>query len=260
MDRDLPWAALNDSQEPEEPNVKIAALEDNPARIMVLERALQRGGHHLARFRCGPPLVDAIHSEPFDMLLLDRDVADANAEDLLEWVRRTLGHGLPVMMFGASDAESDVARCLMAGADAYVPQPVRDGELLARIEALGRRAAAQPVRPAIAPAGTLHDGPEQLVCGEFRFAVAERQVWVKGLPVTLSPKEYALALLLFRNLGTLVTRRAMIDKVWHGAEMEEQSRTIDSHLSRIRNKLALWPFNGVMLRTVYRLGSRLDLA
>ncbi|SDP44483.1 DNA-binding response regulator, OmpR family, contains REC and winged-helix (wHTH) domain [Ralstonia sp. 25mfcol4.1] len=243
-----------------EPNVKIAALEDNPARIMVLERALQRGGHHLARFRCGPPLVDAIHAEPFDMLLLDRDVADADAEELLDWVRRTLGHGLPVMMFGASDAESDVARCLMAGADAYVPQPVRDGELLARIEALGRRAAAQPVRPATAPAGVLENGPDQLVCGEFRFAVAERQVWVKGMPVTLSPKEYALALLLFRNLGTLVMRRTMIDKVWRGADMEEQSRTIDSHLSRIRTKLALWPFNGVMLRTVYRLGSRLDVA
>lgn len=240
--------------------MKIAALEDNPARIMVLERALKQGGHRLARFRGGQPLVDAIHREPFDMLLLDRDVADTNAEELLDWVRRTLGHGLPVMMFGASDAESDVARCLMAGADAYVPQPVRDGELLARIEALARRAAAQAMRPASAQTAVLNNGPDQLVCGEYRFSVTERQVWVKGENVTLSPKEYALALLLFRNLGTLVTRRAMIDKVWESIDMAEQSRTIDSHLSRIRNKLALWPFNGVMLRTVYRLGSRLDVA
>jgi len=240
--------------------VKIAALEDNPARAMVLERTALRGGHGLARFRCGKALVDAIHREPFDMLLLDRDVANADAEELLDWVRRTLGHGLPVMMLGASNAETDVARCLMAGADAYVPQPARDAELLARIEALGRRAAAPGMRPASAAAGVLENAPDQLVCGEFRFAVSERQVWVKGLPVTLSPKEYALALLLFRNLGTLVMRRTMIDKVWLGADMPEQARTIDSHLSRIRTKLALWPFNGVMLRTVYRLGSRLDLA
>jgi CheY-like chemotaxis protein len=74
----LPWAALNDCKDRKETNVKIAALEDNPARIMVLERALQPGGHHLARFRCGQPLVDAIHREPFDMLLLDRDVADTD--------------------------------------------------------------------------------------------------------------------------------------------------------------------------------------
>lgn len=256
----LTLAAPNDGKDGEETNVKIAALEDNPARIIVLERALHRGGHRMTRFRCGARLVAAIRREPFDMLLLDRDVADANAEELLDWVRRTLGNGLPVMMLGASDAESDVARCLMAGADAYVAQPVRDGELLARIEALARRAAAEPIRPATAPSAALDNCPDQLVCGEFRFSVPERQVWVKGIPVTLSPKEYALALLMFRNIGTLISRRTMIDKVWSGAAMREQARTIDSHLSRIRTKLALWPFNGVMLRTVYKLGSRLDVA
>ncbi|MDT6962342.1 response regulator transcription factor [Cupriavidus sp. SZY C1] len=241
--------------------MKIAALEDNPARILVLQRALERGGHYLTRFRGAPPLVSAIRRQPFDMLLLDRDVADVDAEALLDWVRRTLGHGLPVMMLGASDAEADIARCLMAGADAYVPQPVRDGELLARIEALARRAAAAPMRPVPAPAAAALDNvPDQIVCGEYRFSVPERQVWVKGAPVTLSPKEYALALLLFRNIGTLISRRTMIDKVWHGAPMREQARTIDSHLSRVRTKLSLWPFNGVMLRTVYRLGSRLDVA
>lgn len=240
--------------------MKVAALEDNPARAMVLEHALQSGGHSLARFRCGQAMIDAIHRDSFDLLLLDRDAAAGDADELLRWIRRTLGQGVPVMMFGASNAEEDVARCLMEGADAYVPQPARGKELLARIEALARRAAV-PCRPAgIAPPDELGNPPEELVCGAFRFAVGERQVWVKGVPVTLSPKEYALALLLFRNLGTLVMRRTMIDQVWRNAAMSEQARTIDSHLSRIRTKLALWPFNGVMLRAVYRLGSRLDLA
>lgn len=248
--------------------MKIAALEDNPARAMVLERALHPGGHTLARFRSGRALIDAIHGTPYDLLVLDRDVVEADADELLGWIRRTLGHGMPVMMLGASDAEEDVARCLLAGADAYVRQPARDAELLARIEALVRRNAVRRTSGTGSPGKTSTTGassaidivPEQLVCGVFRFEVAERQVWVKGVPVTLSPKEYALALLLFRNLGTLVMRRTMIEHVWHGAEMCEQARTIDSHLSRIRTKLALWPFNGVMLRTVYRLGSRLDHA
>lgn len=237
--------------------MKIAALEDNPARAMVLERALRPGGHSLARFRCGQTMIDAIHREPYDLLLLDRDVSGSNADELLEWVRRTIGPGVPVMMLGGSDAEDDVARCLTAGADAYVPQPARDAELLARIEALARRAAAPPLRADPPPSHAFGDRPE-LVCGAFRFSVAERRVWVKGMAVPLSPKEYALALLLFRNLGTLVMRRTMIEQVWHGANMSEQARTIDSHLSRIRTKLSLWPFNGVMLRAVYRLGSRLD--
>lgn len=239
--------------------MKIAALEDNPARTMVLERALQMGGHRLACFRSGPTMIDAMHRENYDLLVLDRDVADGDADELLGWVRHTLGHGLPVMMLGASNAEDDIARCLTAGADAYVPQPARGGELLARIEALARRATVSDARTASPPSATLPKEQGELVCGEFRFSVAERQVWVKGVAVSLSPKEYALALLLFRNLGTLVMRRTMIEQVWRSAQMREQARTIDSHLSRVRTKLALWPFNGVMLRAVYRLGSRLDL-
>jgi hypothetical protein len=65
--------------------VKIAALEDNPARAIVLERALHPGGHTLARFRSSQPMIEAMRREPFDLLLLDRDVADT-ADDLLDWV------------------------------------------------------------------------------------------------------------------------------------------------------------------------------
>jgi len=238
--------------------VRIAALEDNPARAMVLERALHPGGHTLARFRCAQPMIEAIRSEPYDLLLLDRDVADTSADELLDWIRRTLGHGLPVMMLGQSNAEEDVVGCLAAGADAYVPQPARCDELRARIEALSRRAAMPGMTATATPQGALSDAPDQLVCGAFRFAVAERRVWVNGVSVTLSPKEYALALLLFRNLGAVVARSTMIEQVWAGMRMDDQARTIDSHLSRVRTKLALWPFNGVMLRSVYRLGSRLD--
>ena len=238
--------------------MRIAALEDDPARAIVLERALHPGGHTLARFRSSQPMIEAMRREPFDLLLLDRDAAGTNADDLLDWVRRTLGHGMPVMMLGQSDAEEVVVGCLAAGADAYVPQPARCDELRARIEALTRRAAVPGMTVATVPPGALGDTSDQLVCGVFRFAVAEHRVWVNSMTVALSPKEYALALLLFRNLGALVTRRAMIEHVWPATGIKEQARTIDSHLSRVRTKLALWPFNGIMLRSVYRLGSRLD--
>jgi len=238
--------------------LKIAALEDNPARAMVLERALHPGGHSVARFRCGQSMVEAMHREPYDMLLLDRDVVGTDADKLLDWIRRTLGHGVPVMMLGESDAEHVVARCLIAGADAYVPQPARHAELLARIEALGRRAAVAGLGAAPVFRDAFTDVPDPLVCGKFRFRVGQREVWVRDVRVTVSPKEYALALLLFRHLGAIVSRQMMAEAVWHNPGMDEQARTIDSHLSRVRTKLGLWPFNGVMLRNVYRMGSRLD--
>ncbi|WP_369804636.1 response regulator transcription factor [Cupriavidus sp. YR651] len=238
--------------------VKIAALEDNPARVMMLERAMQPGHHTLERFRCGKAMIAALHRRPCDFLLLDCDTGGTSAREVLEWVRRTLGHGVPVMMTGQEDTAARVAACLAAGADAYVPASARCAELLARMEALARRAAVPGMQRGTVVPAAFGDAPAQLVCGVFRFSATERRVWVKGVPVALAPKEFALALLLFRNLGALVMRRAMIEHVWPCANMAENARTVDSHLSRVRTKLALWPHNGVMLRAVYRLGSRLD--
>jgi len=242
--------------------VKIAALADNPSRAGMLRHALHRGGHVVRCFGCGKSMTDAVRDARYDVLLLDRasSIAAATAAcDVLKWVRDTLGQGVPVMMLGRGDDEAQVAACLAAGADAYVGEAGRGAELLARVEALARRAAVPGMLAGtVAPAG-FGDMPEQLVSGVYRFVTAERQAWVAGVPVALAPKEFALALLLFRNLGTLVLREAMIRHVWPDGGVHTHARTVDSHLSRVRTKLALWPRNGVMLRAIHRLGSRLDL-
>lgn len=117
----------------------------------------------------------------------------------------------------------------------------------ARVLALLRRAA---------PAGC---DPCDLVHGAFRFASADRRVWVGGKQVLLAPKEFDLAVLLFRSMGSLVLRQTMVDQIWR-YHVDPSSRTVVSHLSRIRTKLSLWPHNGVRLSAVYGLGSRLDPA
>lgn len=241
--------------------MRIAALANNPVRAGMLEHALQRGGHVVRCFGCGKSMTDAMQGARYDVLLLDRasSMAAATAAcDVLKWVRDTLGHGMPVMMLGRGDNEAQVAACLAAGADAYVGEPRRGAELLARVEALARRAAVPGIRAGTVKSPAFGDVPEQLVSGVYRFATAERKVWVDGEPVELAPKEYALALLLFRNLGTLVLREAMVEHVWPRGNVHIHARTVDSHLSRVRTKLGLWPRNGVMLRAIYRIGSRLD--
>jgi len=109
---------------------------------------------------------------------------------------------------------------------------------------------------AAAPAGC---DPCDLVHGAFRFATADRRVWVGGKQVLLAPKEFDLAVLLFRSMGSLVSRQTMVDQIWR-YHVDPSSRTVVSHLSRIRTKLSLWPHNGVRLSAVYGLGSRLDPA
>jgi len=234
----------------------IAVLDDDPMRAMQLERALRRGAHRCMRFRHGSALIDALRHQGFDALLLDCDHADADVRELVRIVRQSFGHGVPLMVLSDTDEEAEVVACLADGADACLRKPVRERELVARLEALARRAAA-PFRRAGDTGRLPDDDIPELVYGRYRFDLGDRRVWLRDRSVRLAPKEFALALLLFRNLGALVTRRLMIDQVWQGA-LAEGARTIDSHLSRVRGKLELWPHNGVDLRTVHGLGSRLD--
>ncbi|SOY41458.1 response regulator transcription factor [Cupriavidus taiwanensis] len=226
--------------------MKIAALQADPTLAVSIEQTLRLNGHQCTRYLSGRALIGALRARSFDLLMLDCDTPGIPALEVLAWVRRTLGNDMPVMLTGTSNEEGFVAACLAQGADSYVPKPLRTAELAARVLALLRRA-----QPASADCDLEH--------GPFRFATAERQVWVQGKPVLLAPKEFDLAVLLFRNLGSLVLRQTMVEQVWR-YHVDAASRTVDSHLSRVRTKLALWPHNGVRLSSVYGLGSRLDAA
>jgi len=224
--------------------MRIAILEDDPARALRLEQMLALGGHDTARFREGRALMQALRSEPCALLLLAWEIPGIPARDVLLWIRRALGGALPVMVLGGRGGEAHIAECIALGADAVVPAPVRGAELAARVQALLRRVPA-PRR-------------DRLELGPYRFALDERRAFVGGRQVRLSPKEFELAVLLFRHAGQLLLRRAVELAVWRCA-MPRGSRTLDSHLSRLRAKLALQPRNGVRLSSVYATGCRLDL-
>lgn len=218
--------------------MKIAALQADPTLAVSIEQSLRLSGNQCTRYLSGRSMIGALRGKSFDLLMLDCDTPGIPALEVLAWV--------PVMLTGTSNEEGFVVACLAQGADSYLPKPLRTGELAARALALLRRTRL---------AGEACD----LAHGAFRFATAERRAWVHGKPVLLAPKEFELAVLLFRNLGSLVLRQTMVDEVWR-YHMDPVSRTVDSHLSRVRTKLALWPHNGVRLSSVYGLGSRLDAA
>ncbi|WP_454719528.1 MULTISPECIES: response regulator transcription factor [Cupriavidus] len=224
--------------------MRIAILEDDPARAMRLAQMLALGGHDTARFREGGALMQALRSEPCALLLLAWEIPGISARDVLSWIRRALGEALPVMVLGGRGGEAHLAECFALGADAVVPAPVRGAELAARVQALLRRVPPPP--------------DDRLELGPYRFVLDQRRAFVGGHPVRLSPKEFELAVLLFRHAGQLLLRQAVEQAVWRRA-MPRGSRTLDSHLSRLRAKLALRPCNGVRLSSVYGTGCRLDL-
>ncbi len=142
-------------------------------------------------------------------------------------------------------SEDDIVVGLQAGADDYMQKPVREGELVARVQALIRR--MNPIVPSSEP----------FSFGPYAIDPIASTISLRGEDIVLAPKEFDLALLLFRNPGRLFSRDVLSTAVWN-REIPATSRTLDTHLSNIRRKLNLRPENGVRLNASYALGYRLE--
>jgi DNA-binding response OmpR family regulator len=124
-------------------------------------------------------------------------------------------------------------------------KPIRRGELLARVQALLRR--AYPSQNPI----------EQIQFGNFIFEARTGRLTMSGAPIEVTQKEFDLALLFFRNLGRPLSRAYILEAVW-ARDVEIPSRTMDTHVSRVRSKLQLRPEHGFRLAPVYSYGYRLE--
>jgi len=150
-----------------------------------------------------------------------------------------------VIFLTASGEESDIIEGLAAGADDYVVKPPKQGELLARVAAVLRR------RGGDTEAGDVLELPP------YRIDAKRRVISVNGEPVELTQREYELACYLFRRQGRIVSRDALLENVWNLAS-DVSTRTVDTHISRLRKKLGLSGENGWRLTAVYQHGYRVE--
>src|SRR5690606_19380691 len=161
--------------------------------------------------------------------------------------RTHIGYDVPLMFVTSRTHEKDLVAGLKAGADDYVSKPIRAGELVARVEALLRRRAV----------GAVAD-QQVFQVGRYAFDESSGTARLDDEPIVLAPKEFELAMLFFRNPGRLFSRDVLSTAVWN-REIPATSRTLDTHLSNIRQKLRLRPENGLRLTSSYALGYRLEL-
>ena len=212
----------------------------------MLKSFLESAGHDCHAFTAGEALIKAVGRESFDMFMLDWEVPDLSGEEVLRWVRAHVATPVPVMFVTSRDAEADIISALSQGANDYMKKPVTRGELQARVEALRRRAYPQQ------DAGVLE-------VGTFRFDRTNNEVRSSGAPVDLTQKEFELAWFLFQNLGRLLSRDHIQEAVWGRHMVASASRSMDTHLSRLRIKLDLRLETGIVLTPVYNYGYRLEL-
>jgi two-component system, OmpR family, response regulator RegX3 len=148
-----------------------------------------------------------------------------------------------VLVATVRNREEDIVAGLGAGADDYLSKPVKQREFIARIETLARR-----LKPRRQPV---------LQIGVYELDSEQQRVRIDGNAVEFTQKEFDLAWYLFSNPGKLFSRNHLLDKIW-GVSADVDTRTVDTHVSRLRRKLALNEANGWKLESIYGYGYRME--
>ncbi|MGH1537279.1 MAG: response regulator transcription factor [Gammaproteobacteria bacterium] len=225
--------------------MRIALLEDDLDQAKLIEVWLSDAGHQSYIYHAGAQMVGALSKESFDVVMLDWEVPDMSGFEILQWIRENLDWSCPVLFITQRDQQEDVVKALEAGADDYMAKPVDRAEMLARINAIHRRNNPPD------------DNDTIFEISPYVVDLKKRTIMCNGDRVELTQKEYELALFILRNVGKVLSRGYLLERVW-GKNPEINTRTVDTHVSRLRRKLAFDKENGWKLTSVYQHGYRLE--
>src|SRR5690554_6121253 len=224
--------------------MRIALLEDEHEQAQRIQSILSEKGHHCDSFPTGQAFLGAVLHRSYDLMILEWQIPDMTGIDVVDNVRAHLNCPIPVIFLTQRDSESDIVRALDASADDYPAKPARAAEFLARLHALARRSNPDSEK-------------EVLVYGPFEVNTQQRSISLHGEPLSLTDKDFDLTLFLFQNQGRLLTREMLLERVW-GLTKDINTRTVDTHMSRLRRRLGLNPENGFRIKTIYQRGYRLE--
>jgi DNA-binding response OmpR family regulator len=225
--------------------MRIAIVDDDEDVIAFVSAALNTAGHSPTSFRTGASLLAAMRRQTFDLILLDWNLPDSVGIELLRSIREAVSQSTAIIMLTSRSDKDDVAAALHAGADDYVVKPESAAVIVARVEAVLRRAMPAISRDRV------------LSFGSHSFDRLTERARVRDEEVALSAKEFQLALTLFENLNRALSRSYLLETIWQSAA-DLSTRTLDMHVSRIRTKLKLAPENGYRIVAISGYGYRLE--
>ncbi|MXN73484.1 response regulator [Burkholderia sp. 4701] len=223
----------------------VAILEDIVTQAGVVAGWLNKAGYDAEVRHDGDSFVELVRTQRVDVLLLDWDVPGKSGIDVMRWARETFADALPIIMMTQHDGENDIVFGLNSGADDYLIKPLRERELVARVNAQARKYYPETQRAKI------------VEVGKFALDVGAHAATVDGAPVELSQREFDLALMLFESVGRIVSKDMMIKRIW-GVVDRKYDATLATYVSKLRSSLGLRPKNGLVITTVYNYGYRLE--
>lgn len=225
-------------------SARVALVEDEPLHAELYSAWLAHAGFKVATYDSGRAFRRNLGAESADLVVLDWTLPDTTGVELLHWLKASPHAHLPVVFLTGNDSEADLVTALHAGAEDYVAKPARMGELLARLNGVLKRHEPEVDDPAI-------------VAPPFRIEPVARRVYLHDEPQELTDREHDLLVFLFRRSGRIVSRELLLAEIWN-VSGDVSTRTIDTHIWRLRRKLGLDGESGWRLSSVYQHGYRLE--
>lgn len=216
--------------------IEILIVEDEKAIANLISKNLTAEGYHCTAAYDGKQGADYIENNNYDLVLLDIMLPEIDGYELLEYIRPM---GTPVIFITARGSLQDRIQGLRIGADDYIVKPFQIGELIARVEAVLRRTGK---------------ANQLLIVGDVEIHLDSRIVLKNKQNIELTVKEFDLLVELVRNKNVALYRERLYERVW-GEPFTGETRTLDSHIQRLRRKLG-WDDK---IKTVFRIGYRLEV-
>jgi len=235
--------------------VRVLVVEDEESYREALLTGLTKEGYAVELAADGIEGLRAFGADPPDIVLLDVLLPGMNGTEVCRRMREMAP--VPVIMVSALDSEVDVVLGLEIGAADYVTKPYHLRELTARIQAVLRRVAPAFPTVSLPSPDPLKSQPDVIEAGPVRIDFARREVTATGRRVHLSRREFDLLALLLSPPNQVRTREELIDRLWSGRDLAD-TRTLDTHVRRLRVKLEEDPADPRFLVTVRGVGFRFD--
>ncbi|MGI6575025.1 MAG: response regulator [bacterium] len=220
---------------------KIMVVDDEPTILELLQINLERSGFAVVTANNGEEALKLARQEQPQLIILDVMMPGLDGFETLRELRKTIE--VPVIMLTAKGDDIDKILGLELGADDYVTKPFNPRELVARIKAILRRMDKVMSTPEV----------EIIKIGNLKLDLERHHVEIAGRIVALTPKEFELLELLMSNPGKVFSRETLLDQVW-GYDYYGDSKTVDVHIRRLREKIEADPSSPVNILTVWGVG------
>ncbi len=223
----------------------IAVVEDDLAFAVELEEFLGASGYTVSSYDSSQKFLAALRQSECDLLIVDWSIPDLSGIEVLEYIRK-FHPDMPAIMLTARAENIDIVRGLQAGADDYVSKPVDPDVLAMRIKSLLRRSK-----------GEVKNVSENVTLGRYLLRPSTSTIYLGDEEIVLPKREFDMAMLFFTNPNRLLSRQYLAATLW-GKVVDYQSRTIDTHVARLRKNLKLDPTSGISLNALYGFGYTLQ--